>query len=1260
MPKFIQDDEIFVNIKATKEFTDREEPRKVFWNTYDKMKSEINPNIHVISYYGFGGIGKSALLNKLNEEVKKKASESKVEFLDLDKLLDASNNILDVLKIIRQDLKEKYNFSFPIFDLVVYVYETKLGKTATKPELNSIFDENKELGFLKDFITEIPLIGTFAKVIYYADVGKNLLKERLNNNKLRNRLEEIESLSPEDIKQYLAYYFSIDLKENLKNEKSPFVFFIDTYEKLVNELNQVGDVLKNDLWLRSDEGLICRIPNVLWVIAGREKLKWEDIDESWKGTLDQHLLGTLSFQDTQHFLNLAGIDNDELIHELYNLTHGTPIYLDMCVDTYVKLKEKGKNPVIEDFGEDTTALIKRFFMYMNDAERDFTTMLAFIGEWNDENIVDISKKMLGSFSASLYSKIKDFSFITIENGSYRIIDTVRDITIANANKIERQRYTENYRNDIEDKVQEIKKILEDTNKIAQEVKNTQIKNEEKIENLKKIQMENNINEKALDIEYRSKSKLDNYKCEEEYLKIILKMIKDLLYISTEELFIERASHLLEKIEEYEYKFNKVFVSENLKQVLNKFSSYKEDAIYIKLQIKYEINYNIKSGWKNYLYTFKDGKNIIIDAYEKLSRIFGEGNKEILYPIYDLVSKVHISELYNAKDSIIPALISILEKYNLQDSIYYIKLLSCVNKIEFIKKMEYYKPEKIDTLYIEVLCYSNNEMYTYYDDFGGEDEGSRYVSKSVKSLIDILSNNPNLLNSTIVRELIKIPSICSYFETQEMNLFNYIASIRKEIIDTTNIELIDSYYKLLLKYEHGFGSYIYDNSYKEAREKVRGLLIELYERYSEIFGKDSDIVINIKASLLKLNITMNDNQNIFDEIEQSIQKLGINDERNLIIATKVFDGLKELNEEYKLKKSISTEQRYDNFKNMIDYTNRFLDSYYEKINDVSYIDKFKVFIINIQKVLQSYQSYFYYSKEASEFEKYNKTIIDMYIRIDKLMPNDKDILNNFLYYCTLSLTRGYLDYSKESFNKEYELEGIKYLISRLENYNNMEIPYYYSEFILSYMAYKIFEIKKKLMSKYYLIDLNNLINSSSILSKISMLESEYDSINDKNEKIKSLSQLVLFKLINDPSQYTYISKILNIYMKKDSFVTESKKNIEISCSFSANSELIYYLKNMQKLNIYQKELTQLCNKYYDKKDNITLYEEMILTLIKASFPESGVKDLIASIEKRAKDQVILEELNEISKVTNILDNLRKRIYGEKYMKFNDLSNINFIN
>ena len=209
---------------------------------------------------------------------------------------------------------------------------------------------------------------------------------------------------------------------------------------------------------------------MIWVIAGREKLKWQDIDESWEGTLEQHLLGTLSFQDTLHFLQVAGMDNEELIHQIYDLTHGTPMYLDMCVDTYIKLKEKGETPTIDDFGGDTTKLIKRFLMYMNDTERDFSTMLAYIPEWTDDTIEGIAVKMNGTFSFSLYEKVKTFSFIVNENGRYKMNETIRDVIVANTPEIIRTKYQKIMQDNANDKINEaIKTENERINRILSEM-----------------------------------------------------------------------------------------------------------------------------------------------------------------------------------------------------------------------------------------------------------------------------------------------------------------------------------------------------------------------------------------------------------------------------------------------------------------------------------------------------------------------------------------------------------------------------------------------------------------------------------------------------------------------------------------------------------------------------------------------------------------------------------------------------------------------
>ena len=59
--------------QANKLFTDREEPKKVFWNTYQIFKENIRNSqeneTKVITYYGIGGIGKNSLLKQIRREL---------------------------------------------------------------------------------------------------------------------------------------------------------------------------------------------------------------------------------------------------------------------------------------------------------------------------------------------------------------------------------------------------------------------------------------------------------------------------------------------------------------------------------------------------------------------------------------------------------------------------------------------------------------------------------------------------------------------------------------------------------------------------------------------------------------------------------------------------------------------------------------------------------------------------------------------------------------------------------------------------------------------------------------------------------------------------------------------------------------------------------------------------------------------------------------------------------------------------------------
>ena len=61
--------------RAENIFTDREEPRRAFWATYERVKKEPG-SVEAISYYGVGGIGKTSLLFQLIREIKDRMPRS--------------------------------------------------------------------------------------------------------------------------------------------------------------------------------------------------------------------------------------------------------------------------------------------------------------------------------------------------------------------------------------------------------------------------------------------------------------------------------------------------------------------------------------------------------------------------------------------------------------------------------------------------------------------------------------------------------------------------------------------------------------------------------------------------------------------------------------------------------------------------------------------------------------------------------------------------------------------------------------------------------------------------------------------------------------------------------------------------------------------------------------------------------------------------------------------------------------------------------
>lgn len=467
----ISDDAWGEPLEAVKEFTDRENPQEAFERKFRVLQTNWKKTYYVLAYYGIGGVGKTSFVNKLCRVIRGVEGNSlrlldKIDCnyirYDFDSVKSGTDK-LSILLSFRKQLQEQVKeFKFFRFDSAILLYGKKTGNDLEKDEMTkTILEGNPWLDTLVTTVGALPVVGWVSNVIQTIDKSSAYVREfmarHLDETRYRQHLNEINCLEPSELLGKLHEYFILDMRYNMQQiAKKPMIVFLDTYEKYIDTLNREVKTITDDHWLRKGSRSVIRsIPGVLWVITGREKLYWED-DDNWgectgerpldqlseeekeeiaRQHLEQHLLGDLSRKDAFSFLNKAGIEDETLCEDLYRLTTGTPLFLDICVDTYYEICRRGQEPNIGMFGEDLTGLISRYLSNMNETNREMAYFLACLGSWKDEQVYQLAQQstILRWFSKSRYEEFVDHSFI-IRNldGSYYMHETVRNAAVKNA------------------------------------------------------------------------------------------------------------------------------------------------------------------------------------------------------------------------------------------------------------------------------------------------------------------------------------------------------------------------------------------------------------------------------------------------------------------------------------------------------------------------------------------------------------------------------------------------------------------------------------------------------------------------------------------------------------------------------------------------------------------------------------------------------------------------------------------------------------
>ena len=93
------------------------------------------------------------------------------------------------------------------------------------------------------------------------------------------------------------------------------------------------------------------------------------------------MIDHLSKTDSIDFLQECNISDIELCNQLFELTQGEPVYLDLCVDQYEELIEQGIHPGINHFGKDVGVLVDRHLQYIEPRLIDCIIVMACMKKW---------------------------------------------------------------------------------------------------------------------------------------------------------------------------------------------------------------------------------------------------------------------------------------------------------------------------------------------------------------------------------------------------------------------------------------------------------------------------------------------------------------------------------------------------------------------------------------------------------------------------------------------------------------------------------------------------------------------------------------------------------------------------------------------------------------------------------------------------------------------------------------------------------------
>jgi hypothetical protein len=346
----------------------------------------------VLVFYGDGGIGKTTLLQKLELLHRQRCPQALMGRLDL---AGADTTPPDLLLYRLRRLFP--TIPFPSFSLALAEYGRRFHPEQVygsdrKELLQGAGPYADVLAGGLEVLGQLSGVGLAVSTMKAAATAQRHLSDWVQR-RAEPWLQRSQSYSEEQLLDQLPRQWARDFRQALSSQLDqgwddaitysglPPLIALDTYETLWHSgMGKSGRRREpRERWLVD---LVSELPEVLWVIGGRDRLSWEGYDQGWSEACEQHLVGQLSEEDARSFLAKRGIKEPAIVEKILSQAAGVPFYLELETQLYDKTPAANRTP--EVFGGSQREQIERLLTHLDASERATLKLLAAFGIWDRE------------------------------------------------------------------------------------------------------------------------------------------------------------------------------------------------------------------------------------------------------------------------------------------------------------------------------------------------------------------------------------------------------------------------------------------------------------------------------------------------------------------------------------------------------------------------------------------------------------------------------------------------------------------------------------------------------------------------------------------------------------------------------------------------------------------------------------------------------------------------------------------------------------